>query len=163
MEQRKSGFRRSLFSVVSSGQSLNEILDYDVRTKLDSKLRFAERAYDGLAGLAKHLFPGTGFEYWQQTLVEILAELPFEIESTSVGRITIRGSPRAKDGLLTTVCFYEPQVGIKPVRSILRRDEADHPDSAALLQWDRILDWPKGAERRRRKSNPSNYLARHSP
>ncbi|HZV88678.1 MAG TPA: serine/threonine-protein kinase [Candidatus Binatus sp.] len=144
-EQRKEGIRRSFISLVSSGQSLNEILDYDLRSRLDSKLRFVEPPHDGFAGLAKHLFPGVGFENWQQTLVEIVAELPFEIESKGDMKVTIRASPRASDPL-TTVCFYEPRGGIKPVRTILRRDETDRLDTAQL-KWDRILDWPEGTER----------------
>jgi hypothetical protein len=142
--QRDSGVRRTSIALVSSGQMLQEILDHDLRIKLDSKLRYVDPAHDGLAGLVKQLFPGTGFQNWQQTLVEIVAELPFEIESTNSGKFTIRASARAKDRLLTTVCFYEPRVGIKPVRTILHRDEAMLQDS--ILQWDRILDWPEGAE-----------------
>lgn len=145
-EQRKQGIRRSYIALVSSGQSLNEILDYDLRTTLDSKLRFVEPPHDGFAGLATHLFPGTGFENWQQTLVEIVAELPFEIASANDGKLTILGSARAKDSSLTTVCFYEPRVGTKPVRSILRRGQADHPDGPQL-KWDRFVDWPEGAQR----------------
>src|SRR5260370_40455291 len=120
-QQRNSGVRRTSIALVSSGQMLQEILDHDLRIRLDSKLRYAEPGHDGLAGLAKQLFPGTGFENWQQTLIEIVAELPFEIESTNSGRFTIRASPRTKDCFLTTVCLYQPQAGIKPVHTILRR------------------------------------------
>jgi KAP family P-loop domain len=144
-EQRKSGVRRSSIALVSSGQMIQEVLDQAFRIKLDSKLRIADPPHDGLPGLAKLLFPGTGFENWQQTLVEMIAELPFEIESTNAGKFTIRASTRAQDGLLSTTCFYQPQAGIKPVRLILRRDEAALPHPT-LLQWDRNVDWPKRTE-----------------
>jgi serine/threonine protein kinase len=146
-EQRKSGLHSSSIRLVSSGQSLNEILEPDLRTRLDSKLRLADPAYDGVAGLAKRLFPGTGFENWQQTLVEVVAELPFEIESTNGGKLVVRASSRAKDGLLTTICFYEPQTGVRPPRTVLRRDEDAELFDSGLVQWERILDWPEGAER----------------
>ena len=146
VEQRKSGTRRTSIALVSSGLSLNEILDYDLRAQIDSKLRYADPAYDGLAGLAKYLFPGSSFENWQQTLVEIVAELPFEIESPGSGKITVRASSHAKDGSLTASWFYEPQPKTRPTRSIFRRDEADLQDSTKL-QWDRIVQWPEGAER----------------
>jgi hypothetical protein len=145
-QQRTSGIRRTSIALVSSGQMLQEVLDQDLRNRLNSKLRFAEPAHDGLAGLSKVLFPGAGFENWQMTLVEIIAELPFEIESTNEGNLAIRASTRAKDGSLTAIAFYEPSVGLKPVRSILRRNEAALID-LTLTQWNRLLDWPGGAER----------------
>jgi serine/threonine protein kinase len=144
--QRKSGARRTSIVIISSGQMLHDVLDQDLRMILDSRLRLADPAHDGLAGLSKQLFPGAGFENWQQTLVEVMAELPFEIESTEAGKILVRASSRMVDGSLTTICFYGPQVGNKTPRTVLRRaDDAEILDST-LLQWERILDWPDRAE-----------------
>jgi hypothetical protein len=145
-QQLVAGVKRASVIIGAYGEMVNQVLNYDLQQRVDSKLRQADPAFDGLSGLAKHLFQGASFQSWQQTLVEIVAELPFQIELTRTGKLIVRASARSKDGSLSATCFYEPQLEIKPVRSIFRHDTAELRDSQ-VLQWERILDWPQGAER----------------
>jgi len=144
--KRASGTKRTSIAIGVFGERLHEVLDQDLRVRVDSKLRLAEPGHDGLAGLAEHLFPGSGFANSQQTLVEIVAELPFEIESVGTGKLAFRASARTTDGSLTARCFYEPQMGVKPPRIIFRHDDAKRLDSG-MLQWEHTLEWPTGSER----------------
>jgi hypothetical protein len=145
-QQRAAGVKRTSVTLGAYGVMVNQVLSYDLQQRVDSKLRRADPAFDGLSGLAKHLFQGANFQSWQQTLVEIVAELPFQIELTNTGKLIVCASARSKDNSLIATCFYEPHGGIKPVRSIFRHDTSELRDSR-VLQWERMLDWPQGAER----------------
>jgi len=144
-EQRKSGMRESSITLTASGEMIHQLLDHDLRLRIDSKLRRADAPYDGLKGLAKYLFSGPSFEQWQQTLVEIVAGLPFEIEDIGDRKLRVRASSKSKDGSLTAICFYESERETKPVRSTLRVADANSVDSKER-QWDIALDWPSNAK-----------------
>lgn len=128
------------------GDMLDQVLDQDSRRKIDSKLRLVEPGYDGLAGLSRHLFPGVGFENWQMPLAEIVAELPFELESLEVGKFSVRASSRISDGLLTARCFYDPQLAGRPPLITFRR-ETGHLLDPTQMQWEHPLEWPDGSSR----------------
>lgn len=137
--------QRSAIVIGAYGERLNSILDYDLRERLDTKLRLAEPAYDGVRGLAQHLFPGVSFEGGEQTLTEVVADLPFEIQFMGDAKLIVRASPRAADGALTARLFYEPGIESKSARIVFRHADAKHAKDG-MLRWEHSLPWPTNSK-----------------
>jgi serine/threonine protein kinase len=145
-KMRESGLLRTSITIGAFGERLHEVVNPDLRAKFDSRLRLAEPGYDGLSGLAKHLFPGVGLDHWEQTLTEVVAELPFEMELTETGKLTVRASIKIAFNSLAAICFYETRAGTRQQRITLRREEAKLLPTP-LLQWEHSLTWPGASQR----------------
>src|SRR2546422_7130384 len=144
--QRAGEAQRSAIVIGAFGERLDSVLDYDFREKVDTKLRLAEPAYDGMEGLAQRLFfPGAEFKNWQQTLTEVVADLPFEIEFIGDAKLVVRASTRIVDGAFTARCFYGPGIESKPSRIVFRHADAK-PTEAGMFKWQHSLSWPKGSK-----------------
>jgi hypothetical protein len=136
--------KRTSITLSGYGQYFNELLAPDLARKIETRLRGAIPCYDGLSGLFAHLIPGFSYRGRDNTLLEIIAELPFELRTGDKGTILIECIPQIPADSLSARCFYGPGAGLPPSVVGLQPQNARKTESGHL-QWTLRPDWPDRA------------------
>ncbi len=136
--------RRTSITLSGFGQQLFDLLPPELARKIETRLRSATPCYDGLSGLFAHLIPGVSYRGRDNTFLEIVAELPFELRAADKGSILIEGSPLTPADSLSARCFYGPGAGMLPSVMGFQPQDAGEAESGQL-QWTIRPDWPDKA------------------
>jgi serine/threonine protein kinase len=86
--------------------------------------------------------PGNKFDEWQHTQTEIVAELPFEMESVGNRMLVVKASPRSNTDALIANAFFGPGGGVQPLRITFPKVEAETLEDG-MQQWERAFEWPQ--------------------
>jgi len=143
-----SGRKRTSISLDGHGQYVHEVLNYEMARKIEARLRNSDPPYDGLSGLFAHILPGVSYSGRSNTLLEIVAELPFELRTGERDSALVESPARTSDGSLVLRCFYGPGTGLPPSLAALQREDAETL-SDGRLRWMHRPAWPEGAEKAR--------------
>ncbi|MGB6074873.1 MAG: hypothetical protein WBG29_04485, partial [Candidatus Acidiferrales bacterium] len=137
--------KRTSITLLGYGQNVTELLSYEVARKIETRLRSATPCYDGLTGLFAHIVPGMSYTGGGNTLLEIVAELPFELRKGERDSICVEGPSEVPSGSLSLRCFYGPGLGLPP--SVAELEPADAARLAnGRLRWIHRPDWPGKSE-----------------
>jgi hypothetical protein len=141
----KTERRRTSITLSGYGQNVTDVLSYDVARKIEIRLRSATPCYDGLTGLFAHILPGVSYGGRDNTLLEIVAELPFELRKGERDSILVEGPSEVPVGSLSLRCFYGPGPGLPPSVVELQPAKAERLASGRL-RWMHRPDWPEKSE-----------------
>lgn len=137
--------KRTSITLLGYGQNVMELLSYDVARKIEVRLRSATPCYDGLTGLFAHIVPGMNYTGGGTALLEIVAELPFELRKGERDTICAEGPSEVPSRSLSLRCFYGPSLGLPP--SVAELEPADAESLAnGRLRWIHRPDWPEKSE-----------------
>jgi hypothetical protein len=139
-----TGQKRTSMTLGGFGQSVQEVLSYEMSRKIEARLRIANPGYDGLAGLFAHLLPGASYSGRDNTLLEIVAELPFELRRGAHDTVVVEGAARTPKDSLLLRCFYGPGTGLPPSVTALQGANAETL-ADGRLRWTERPPWPDGS------------------
>jgi len=111
--------RRTSITLSGYGQNVSEVLSHEMFRKIETGLRCANPCYDGLTGLFAHILPHVSYSGRDNTLLEIVAELPFEMRNGQRDSVVIEGAAQTPEGSLSLRCFYGPGTGL-PISNLVR-------------------------------------------
>jgi hypothetical protein len=137
----QTGQKRTSITLGGYGQSVQEILPYDMSRRIETRLRNATPCYDGLGGLFGHIFPGVGYSGRDNTLLQIVAELPFELRNEQHDSIIVEGAARTPADSLLLRCFYGPGTGLPSSATALQPSNAEKIE-CNRLRWIVTPPWP---------------------
>lgn len=141
----QTGQKRTSITLGGYGQSVQEVLPYEMSRKIETRLRNATPCYDGLVGLFAHILPGVNYTGRDNTFLETFAELPFELRNGQRDLVLVEGAARTPDDSLLLRCFFGPGTGLQPSVTILRPADAEKTESDRL-RWTVRPAWPDGSD-----------------
>jgi len=97
-----------------------------------------------MTGLFAHILPGVSYSTRDNTLLEIAAELPFELRNGQHDSVTVEGAARTPDDSLLLRCFYGPGTGLPPSVTTLQPANAEKI-ADDRLRWTVRPSWPEGS------------------
>jgi hypothetical protein len=140
------GISRSCFALTAQGDRLIDLLAYETRRRIDGKLRLGNPGFDGISDLALKLSaPGLDPDSGN-SVFEIIARLPFDLECLEAGKLVLKAPSTTPDGALAVRFFFEPKQVPIPPAYVLRRENAETCEPAALV-WRPDVPWPSGSRR----------------
>lgn len=141
----KPDLRRTSITLGGLGQSLTDILSTDAARRIEVRLRSASPCYDGLTGLFAHILPGVRYTGRDYTLMEVVAELPFELRKGERDLAIVEGAAQTPEGALSLRCFYGPSTGFQPSITVLRPSDAEKLTDNRL-RWTLTPAWPERSD-----------------
>ncbi len=144
----KSGQTRTSITLSGCGQYITDVLSYEVVRKIEARLRCATPCYDGLTGLFAHILPGVRYTGRDNTFLEIVAELPFELRKVERDSAIVEAAARTPEGSLSLRCFYGPGTGLAPSVIALKTADAEKLTDDRL-RWTYRPVLPEGSENAR--------------
>lgn len=140
----RTGQKRTSVTLGGYGQSIQEVFTYEMSRKIETRLRNATPCYDGLAGLYAHILPGVTYSGRDNTLLEIVAELPFELRNGQHDSVIVEGAARTPNDSLLLRCFYGPGTGLLPSVAPLQPGSAEKMEGNRS-RWIVRPAWPDGS------------------
>jgi hypothetical protein len=144
--RRFHGITRASVVITGQGDRLLELLPYEKRLGIDSKLRFGSPSYDGIKDLAVKLEAASFDPDSGTSAFEIIAPLPFDLECPAEEKVIVHAPSSTPDGVLAVRFFFEPKHGPVSEPFILRNENAEARAPSGLL-WRLPVAWPTGSTR----------------
>jgi hypothetical protein len=142
------GTDRAHFALTANGERHIDLLDYQDRLRVDSKLRAAESAFDGIRELAQLLLPGLYAHSPNldrgESQFQVVAPLPFFLDCPEPARLALHAPAATPSGALGLRFFFGPEAF--PPSTLLRlRPQNAMACNAGMIEWRLDIPWPPGS------------------
>jgi hypothetical protein len=140
------GIGRPCFALTAQGDRLIDLLAYERRRRIDGKLRLGNPGFDGIRDLAFKLSAPVFDSHSGNSVFEIIAPLPFDLECPEAGKLVVKAPSNTPDGAVAVRFFFEPKQVPIPPAYVLGRENAETCEPSALI-WRPDVPWPSGSRR----------------
>jgi hypothetical protein len=138
------GSQRPAITLTAWGERRFDVLSDDRLRLLNSKLRIAERAYDGFSALMTHWMPGVDAPHDSQAQIQVVAPIPFDMRYDESGVLRVLGPTDNTVDLRATI-FYRPR-GIEKFQ-LTRSPYNSEGVNPGVALWEAIVPWPTDSVR----------------